>query len=135
MAGLATCVVSFTKMMKRKSDKVFIVVISLVLTVLFFLPTGFENPRLRDATIRERATILSVDNQDLQTMGVIQVGTQLVTMKILSGAFRGDTVSGSNILMGQMRLDKLFKPGDKVLAVLKLDAGGASIISARADDY
>ena len=112
----------------------FLIVVSILTIVLWFLPTGFENPDLLRHTLREKARVISTDNDDLQNHSIVVVGTQDLTLQILSGAFKGDTVQAHNILMGQKKLDKIFRTGDKVLAVLKLDTKDQQIISARADD-
>ncbi|MCW0483539.1 hypothetical protein [Gaoshiqia sediminis] len=119
---------------KTKANKLFVITISLACFVLALLPTGFENPSLTNSTQRVKAKVLSVDNDDLQSYSVVTVGTQELVLKILSGNFIGDTVRAQNVLMGQMKIDKVFKPHDRVLAVLMLDESNLKIISARADD-
>ena len=119
---------------KTKANKLFVITISLACFVLALLPTGFENPSLTNSTQRVKAKVLSVDNDDLQSYSVVTVGTQELVLKILSGNFKGDTIRAQNVLMGQMKIDKVFKPQDRVLAVLMLDESDLKIISARADD-
>lgn len=125
-------------MEKQASNKrlniIFVIVVSVVCLILWYLPTGFENPKLLESSLREKAEVLKVDNDDLQKLSLVTVGTQDLILRILSGPFEGDTVKAHNILMGQMRIDKIFFPGEKVLAILKLSPDGKKIISARADD-
>ena len=120
--------------MNRKSNVIFALFVSLVCFGLILLPTGFENPALTNSTQREKAMVLSVDNDDLQTFGVVTTGTQNLVIEIRSGKFKGDTLKATNVLMGQMKIDKIFKKGDNVLAVLKLNKTNDSVMSARADD-
>lgn len=109
-------------------------VISLICITLYFLPTSFENPELTNSALRSRAKVLSVENSDLENHGIVTVGTQFILVRILSGKYDGDTLTAKNVLMGQKRLDKIFSPGDKVLAVIKTDKTGEDILSVRADD-
>lgn len=119
----------------KKNDLIFVIFVSIFSVVLFFLPTGFENQSLTESALREKAKILEVDNSDLRSFSIVTTGTQDVKMVILSGKFKGDTVKAKNVLMGQKRLDKIFKKGDKILAILQLDKTKEHYIGARADDY
>ena len=119
---------------KKRINLAFVLIISLTCIILIFIPTGFENPSLTYSTLREKAEIISVDNDDLQNFGAVTIGTQKLKLVILSGKFKHDTLSAENVLMGQLKIDKIFKPGDKVLTVIKTDKSGEKIISARADD-
>lgn len=117
-----------------KANFIFVISVSIICIILWFLPTGFENPALTNSTLREKAKIISVNNDDLETHAVVTVGTQFVTMVIESGKFEGDTVKSGNTLMGQMKIDKIYKPGDKVLAIIKTDPVTGKLKSARPDD-
>lgn len=118
----------------RRLNIAFTLFISSLCIILAILPTGFENPSLTYSTDREKAKVLIVNNDDLHTHGVVTLGTQELIIIIQSGKFKGDTIQARNVLMGQMKIDKIFKEGDNVLAVLKLNKEKSKIISARADD-
>lgn len=119
----------------KRSNLIFSIVISLLCVVLVFIPTGFESAFIKDNYLREKAEIISVNDTDLKNHSVVTVGTQSLEMKVLTGKFKGKCIKGTNILMGQMKVDKVFKEGDKVLAVLQLDKTKKKIVSGRADDY
>ncbi len=119
----------------KKSNQLFTISISLLSIVLFLLPTGFENPILVEKNQRVKALILETNNEDLHTHAVVTVGTQDLKMEISEGKFKGDTLNAHNVLMGQKKLDKIFKEGDKVLAVLTTNKQKDKVISARADDF
>lgn len=119
----------------NKTNLIFTIIISILSIVLFLSPTGFENPILQEENLRVKALILETNNEDLHTHSVVTVGTQDVKMKILKGKFKGDILEAHNVLMGQKKLDKIFKKGDKVLAVLTLNPEKNKIISARPDDH
>ncbi len=116
----------------KKADVYFAVFIALVCVFLWFLPTGFEKPELKKNTLRERGTVISVDDSDLKRVGLILTGEQRMELEILSGKFKGRRVEASNVLMGQMSVDKLFLEGDEVLAVLKIDEKTGKILNVRA---
>lgn len=116
----------------KKADAYFVVFIALVSVLLWFLPTGFEKPELRKNTLRERGMVISVDDSDLKRVGLVLTGEQHMELEILSGEFKGRRVEASNVLMGQMSVDKLFLEGDEVLAVLKINEKTGEIINARA---
>lgn len=119
----------------KKSNQLFVIGISLLSILLLLLPTGFENPSQTNQTLREKAEILSVNNEDLHSLSVVTVGTQDLIMRISSGQFKDDTLTAHNVLMGQKKIDKIFKAGDKVLAILQLNTEKNKILSARADDH
>jgi uncharacterized membrane protein len=119
---------------RKKINISFVVFISIICIILIYLPTGFENPELTNSTQREKAKVISVNNDDLETYGVVTVGTQVMKIEILSGDYKGDTLQAHNVLMGQMKIDKIFKEGDNVLAVLKMDRNNNSVVTVRADD-
>ncbi|OAV65667.1 YibE/F-like protein [Bacteroidales bacterium Barb6XT] len=103
--------------------------------VLYFLPTGFENPSLTESALYEKGTVLETDNSDLRFFSIITTGTQDLVLKIESGRFVGDTVAAKNVLLGQKKLDKIFCPEDKVLTVIQLDKSREHYTGVRAADY
>lgn len=116
-------------------DKVFVLVIALSIGILLFLPTGFENPSITRSSQFEKAMVLETENSDLHSYSIITNGTQELRLVIKSGRFSGDTVSAKNVLMGQKNIDKIFRPGDRVLAVIQPDATGENIAGVRAAEY
>lgn len=121
--------------MKKRTDKILTIIISIITIILYLLPTGFENKQNSDEfTIKEKVLVKEVNNKDIKTMGLVTVGSQELVIEILRGNFKGQLVKAKNLLMGQMSFDKIFKQGDKALAILKLDQEKESIISARASD-
>jgi uncharacterized membrane protein len=101
-----------------------LVAVFAVLTVgLWLLPTGYEDRVAQDA-VRCRGTVLSVDDSQVMTIGMIRKGEQDVTLRLEDGAYAGREVRGVNQLLGMLDRDKLFRPGDSVLVVLTLDPDG-----------
>lgn len=116
-------------------EKAFSIVIGIMTAVLYFLPTGFENPSLTESALYEKGTVLATDNSDLRFFSIITTGTQDLVLKIESGRFAGDTVAAKNVLLGQKKLDKIFRPEDKVLTVIQLDKSREHYTGVRAADY
>lgn len=94
-----------------KKDCILLIVLAVLLGGLWLLPS----PRLigREAGKLVRVKVLSVDNSDLQKHGLVLYGPQHLKLKLPDGSLR----DGNNELRAQMELDKLFKPGDKAVAV------------------
>lgn len=120
--------------MQRKEFYLFGAVLVALLT-LFLLPTDFENPSLTDSIFYEKSKVISVDNSDLHTISIVTLGTQKLNLLVKTGSLKGDTIQATNILLGQKKLDKIFKEGDKVLTVMRMDETKENCIEAKASDY
>ncbi|MBO7741323.1 MAG: YibE/F family protein, partial [Victivallales bacterium] len=84
---------------------------------------------------KEKARVLSVDNSMLQELGLLQMGTQLLEVEVISGQHKGRTFQAVNELRAQMELDKIFVPGDTALVgILDGSQPGKSVIIAQ-DHY
>lgn len=90
----------------------------LAILILLFLPTGFEGALVYQEAERCTARVLSVDDSAIIDTGLVRSGEQRCRMEILDGMFRGQTVSGVNMLNGSLEQDKIFQPGDKALVVV-----------------
>lgn len=108
------------------------VTIIILMIVLALIPTGFEKEE--DPTyIKVRAKVMSVDNSQLEQIGIVKVGSQSLQIKILDGKFKGKIVDAPNLLSGKLEIDKIFEPSDTILAVISYNYD--EILSARALDY
>ena len=110
-------------MTRRRRDILLCLLFALATLCLALVPTGFERPDA-GASVRCRAVVMDVDNTELQHLGLIRKGEQTVILKLREGPYEGRIVEGLNQLMGMMDRDKIFRPGDEVLAVLSLDKAG-----------
>ncbi|WP_343210325.1 YibE/F family protein [Anaerolentibacter hominis] len=90
----------------------------LIIAVLIFLPTGYEDAVIYQGTDRSRVEILATDNSNIISTGLIQSGEQRCEVRMLGGKFKGETVWGINMLTGSLESDKIFQQGDKALAVI-----------------
>ena len=102
--------------------------------LLLAMPTGFPNGAYGDSQ-RVRGRVIGVDDSGISQYGIVKQGDQRLSIRLLSGSFRGRVVEAGNALMGKMELDKVFAPGDRVFVVLDLDESGAEILYANALDF
>lgn len=97
----------------------------LILLVLLFIPTGFEDALLYKGTERCKVEVISVDNNNILDTGLVRSGEQTCEVKVLEGRFKGRTVQGVNVLNGSLESDKIFVAGDK--AFVLIDYSGEDI--------
>jgi uncharacterized membrane protein len=117
-----------------RRDMIF-VLISVLLTLLFFiLPTGFEGAGAAGGE-RARGRIIEVNNERLISIGPVKQGEQQLEVEIRSGRFKGQVFSGSNNLMGKIELDKIFSPGDSVLVIVSVSEENGSLSHAQVYDH
>ena len=115
-----------------KRDAVLITVFSFLTIGLYFVPTGFKE-RSPTNSVRCRGRIIKVDNSEIIQRGIVKLGTQDLTVKILDGPYAGTDIRSVNELIGKMELDKIFAEGDTALMVLTLK--GNEIYFANAQDH
>ena len=117
-----------------RRDALLVLIFAALSVALLFTPTGFEE-RMPANSVRCKGLVLKVDNQNIQTFGIVKQGEQGVTLKLLDGPFSGQVVHGMNPLLGQMDKDKLFAPGDQALTVLSLNPKGEIAFVCPQDHY
>ena len=104
--------------MKRPLREIVSVVILAVCCVaLWFVPP----PRAVASPegVATRARVVSVDDSMLETHGYLRFGTQRLDVELLAGPMKGRTFRAANELRAQMELDKLFRPGDTALVIVR----------------
>lgn len=94
-----------------------LVCLALIL-ILLALPTGYEEAVQYQEADRCTARVLEVDNSAIIDTGLVRSGEQRCTLELLGGLFKGQTVTGVNMLNGSLEQDKLFSPGDKAMVVV-----------------
>ena len=97
-----------------------VVVFLLACVALWFLDILHTAPPPEG--VKCKARVLSVDNSNVFTIGLLRKGEQHVRLKVLSGPFKGREFNGTNIIRANMELDKVFEPGDIALAAIPYDA-------------
>lgn len=104
-----------------------------VLSVLVFCFDIYPAPASGEGT-KERALVLSVDNSNVFTVGLLRQGEQILEAKVLSGPRAGETFRAVNLLRAQMDLDKIFEPGDIALLAVPKSADSSTTVNAQ-DHY
>lgn len=117
---------------KKRRHLIFALVALAVCGALLLIDT--EVGRLSDDIVREQVEVLWVDNTQLYSLGIVYSGTQRCGVRILTGAFRGAELVGSNHQNAALDRDKLFEPGDRALAMVHANAG-APISAVLIDHY
>jgi uncharacterized membrane protein len=115
-------------------DVALVAVILVVSAILVVRPTGYESAFGRDIE-RTRARVLTVDNSDIDKFGIVSTGTQMLTVRILAGPYKGQETAASNTLLGKMETDKVFGVGDLAFLVLDEVEDGQVIRSTAYDHY
>jgi uncharacterized membrane protein len=99
-------------------ERTFTLVVSLLIFLLFLIPTGFLTDAYPNST-RAEALVLEVDNSGVQSPGgVILIGAQDCKVRILNGRFKGQEFEATNHLIGKLEFDKVFTKNDKALVVI-----------------
>ena len=91
---------------------------------LWLLPT--IRPYVDDTRRARVARVVAVDNADLLTQGLVEFGTQHLTVDLKGVAYKAE-----NEMRGQLELDKKFAPGDKALVIVPPDLAPDSVLVAR----
>ena len=110
-----------------------VLVCLLAIVILLFLPTGFEGALLYQEAERCTARVLETDDSAIIDTGLVRSGEQRCTLEILDGMFRGQTVTGVNMLNGSLEQDKIFSPGDVAQVVVSHD--GTTITNVTMTDH
>lgn len=118
---------------ERSVDKVPAALSILMIAVLWFLPTGFEDRLLYQSSEKTSAEVLSVNNDMIMQNGIVKVGEQGATVKFKKGKFAGRTSDAFNHLTGSLGRDKTFKPGDTARVVI--DYSGDNILAVNLIDH
>lgn len=113
-------------------DWVFAVVLALLCVILWQMP-AIDSP-IKQTGKTVSAEVLSTDNSSLMEMGIEHYGSQYLQVKILDGKLKNEVFDAANELRGEMDLDKIFVPGDRITVVIAKDVvPGKSVLIAK--DY
>ena len=123
----------FTPSSQIKRDAVLVAVFSLLTIVLYFVPTGFEDRQAKNS-VRCRGRIIEVDNSEVLQTGIVKMGIQNLSVKLLDGPYAGTEVEAENRLIGKMELDKVFSEDDIAMMVLSLKNDEIYFVTAQ-DHY
>ncbi len=80
-----------------------------------------RTPSLHPGTMEVRAKVITADDSEVRSSGLSHIGFQTLTVQILDPPFENQVVEALNSLNGQVDLENLFRPGDRIIAALILD--------------
>ena len=90
--------------------------LALIALLLFVLLLPGSSMRLSpEGEIRGR--VLSADNSDVISSNISSFGHQLLQVEILDKPHKGRVVEATNLLIGKMDMDTVYKEGDKLFVV------------------
>lgn len=119
----------------RKREFTFIVVGILMIVFLLLLPTGYEGAQIYTEAERCKVEVLSTDESNIVSSGLIQSGEQICQVKILNGKFKDMELKGVNMLSGSLESDKIYEVGDEALVVVSMDTEGNPTKVTMSDYY
>ncbi|SMC23674.1 Uncharacterized membrane protein [Desulfacinum hydrothermale DSM 13146] len=100
----------------------------------FFFPSPYGD-RVDGRAVRCVGRVVAADDSQIHQLGLIRKGSQLLSLMIEDGPFEGRRVQAVNQLLGRMDIDKVFRPGDRALVVLSLNAKGGIVFVAAQDHW
>ena len=107
----------------KKRDWIFCLATLLLCGALYALPSPYAGDYA--AIPRVQVEVLSVDNQGLEPLGIVNAGAQTCLVRVLEGAYQGLEATANNLQNAALDKDKLFSPGDRALAMIQPAADGA----------
>ncbi len=110
--------------LNKKRELIFILVGLLLIGGLLLIPTGYEGAQIYKEAVRCRVKVLSTDESNVISSGLIQSGEQLCQVEVLDGRLKGRTLKGVNMLSGSLESDKIYTEGEQALAVVSVDTQG-----------
>ncbi|HAX74179.1 MAG TPA: hypothetical protein DCY20_11700 [Firmicutes bacterium] len=120
----------------KKADRkevFFMTIIIILIGILSIIPTGFEKQIYMNSE-GVKAKVISTENSGMWTTGLVTQGDQECQIEILSGQFKGEQISGINMLQGKLEFDKIFEEGDTVWVLIEKNMD-EEIIFANIIDY
>lgn len=119
----------------RKNYLIQLIVSILLMIILMALPTGYEDAAIYTKSEKCQAIVLSTDESNVISSGLIQTGEQYCELEILNGKFKGEKTEGVNFLSGSLEKDKIFAKGDKADVVVSFSGDSGKITSVTMSDH
>ena len=102
----------------RKRDVIPLAVLALACAALWYVPGPRPAASDADDGAHVRARVTEVDNSRVTKTGLLDYGTQQLTVEVLEGAAKGRTFTAYNEIRAQLDLDKQFVPGDVAVVAM-----------------
>ncbi len=110
-----------------------VIVSAVILAILLIIPTGYEEAINYKDKDRSVAKVLSVDNDNIVQIGVVATGDQTCELELTDGKFKGEIVTGYNMLNGSLENDKIFEVGDEAFVLISYQ--GDEVMSVSMIDH
>lgn len=96
-----------------------------IIMIIIFLALLVFNKKLEGYIFKREniGRVLTVDNSNTIVQGVSKIGSQALTVEVLTGKNRGEILEINNLLNGSMEYDEFYEKDDKVLMVVMEDEG------------
>lgn len=107
----------------------------LLIVLLLLIPTGYEGAEIYTEAVRCKVKVLSTDESNVISSGLIRSGEQLCQVEVADGIFKGRRLKGVNMLSGSLESDKVYQEGDAALAVISVDGDGNPTKVTMSDYY
>ena len=101
----------------------------LLAAILIAVPTGYEGALIYTESEKCKAEVISTDESSIISIGLIQSGEQICQLELLDGKFKGEKVSGINLLSGSLENDKIYSAGDEALVVVSYNDSGITSVT------
>jgi uncharacterized membrane protein len=115
------------------ADIAFTIVALVATIILAVIPTGYE--KKSDTALRVKVLVLSTQDEEVHNYGVVMQGEQTARVRVLGGKYLGQELEAVNILYGKPEMDKMYRPGDRVLAVIDLAENGGKPVAVTLTDH
>ena len=90
----------------------------IILVFLFYSPMPISPESYNENLHEVKAEVVEVDNSEIMGSSIAFIGYQVLEVEVLEGEFKGEILRASNGLTGQMEVDNIYKPGDKIVAAI-----------------
>ncbi len=117
----------------RWMDVAFTIVTLAVTIILVVMPTGYE--KKSDKALRVKVLVLSTRDDEVHNYGVVKQGEQTARVRVLGGKYLDQEFEAVNLLYGKPELDKMYRPGDRALAVIDVSEDGKNPAAVTLTDY
>lgn len=109
-------------------ERILIVGLLILALILFVIPTGFERELYSNA-LGTKARVVAVNNSNLFKKGVVNMGEQVVTVRLLSSPYKQKEIDAVNLLGGKMEFDTVYQEGDLAWVLVERAEDGEIIFA------
>ena len=119
-------------MKKKIIPSLFFVILTIIVSVLLVNDNTSKQENEFNNFPEIKALVLETDDSNVIAAGLSSIGDQTVTVEILEGDYKGQSVDATNHLFGDMEIDNFYRQGDKIIIAIMEDNG--QIVAAKTVD-